>query len=49
MITLTTEQYEYLVRNNLTDSNTYYFTYESKSENDTYVWEFGEPFPITLS
>lgn len=49
MITLTAEQYEYLVRNNLTDSNTYYFTYESKSENDTYVWHFGEPFPITLT
>lgn len=43
MITLTVDQYESLVRANLVDENTYYFTYE----DDT--WTFGETFPIKLT
>lgn len=49
MITLTADQYEYLVRNNLIDSNTYYFTYEGKDEPAGETWQFGGTFPITLT
>lgn len=43
MITLTTAQYEALVRTNMVDANTYYFTYEETT------WGFGDKFPVTLT
>lgn len=43
MVTLTVEQYEALVRANLVDPNTYYFTYEDD------IWTFGGTFPIKLT
>lgn len=43
MITLTTAQYEALVRTNMVDKNTYYFTYEETT------WGFGDKFPVTLT
>ena len=43
MVTLTVAQYDSLVRANLVDPNTYYFTYE----DDT--WTFGGTFPIKLT
>lgn len=46
MVTLTTQQYQALVDNNLIDENTYYFTYEGE---ETTNWTFGGTFPITLS
>lgn len=45
MITLTTAQYEALVRADMVDANTYYFTYEGEET----TWTFGGTFPITLS
>lgn len=43
LVTLTVQQYEALVRNNLVDPNTYYFTYEETT------WGFGDQFPIVLT
>ena len=43
MVTLTTAQYEALVRTNMVDKNTYYFTYEETT------WGFGDKFPVTLT
>jgi len=43
MITLTTAQYEALVRANMVNENTYYFTYEETT------WGFGDKFPVTLT
>lgn len=43
MVTLTTQQYQLLVDNNLVDENTYYFTYEADETNN---WTFGDTFPI---
>jgi len=43
MVTLTVDQYDSLVRANLVDENTYYFTYEDNT------WTFGGTFPITLT
>lgn len=43
MVTLTVDQYDSLVRANLVDENTYYFTYEDN------IWTFGGTFPITLT
>lgn len=43
-VTITKEQYQALVRDNIVDPNTYYFTYEEESE-----WGFGNKFPITFS
>lgn len=43
MITLTTTQYEALVRANMVNENTYYFTYEETT------WGFGDRFPVTFT
>lgn len=43
MITLTTAQYEALVKANAIDQNTYYFTYEETT------WGFGDRFPVTFT
>ncbi len=43
MITLTTTQYNALVRANAVDQNTYYFTYEE------ITWGFGDRFPVTFT
>lgn len=45
MMTLTVEQYEYLVSTDAVNENTYYFTYEEEEE----TWTFGGTFPITLT
>ena len=47
MVTLTTQQYQSLVDNNLIDEATYYFTYEGEEET-TNNWTFGGTFPITF-
>ena len=46
MVTLTVQQYEAMVRSNLVDPNTYYFTYEQE-ESET--WGFGDKFPVILT
>lgn len=46
MVTLTTQQYQLLVDNNLVDESTYYFTYEGE---ETTNWTFGGTFPITFN
>lgn len=46
MVTLTVEQYQTLVDNNLVRENTYYFTYE---EEEATTWGFGDQFPIILT
>lgn len=46
MVTLTVEQYQTLVDNNLVKENTYYFTYE---EEEATTWGFGDQFPIILT
>ena len=43
MITLTTAQYEALVRANMVNENTYYFTYEETT------WGFGDRFPVIFT
>lgn len=47
MITLTAEEYESLVRTNMVDPNTYYFTYEGEAPSTD--WHFGDSFPITFT
>ncbi|MEE3485828.1 MAG: hypothetical protein VZQ98_16100 [Bacteroidales bacterium] len=46
MVTLTTQQYQLLVDNNLVDESTYYFTYEGEETTD---WTFGDTFPVILT
>lgn len=46
MVTLTTQQYQLLVDNNLVDESTYYFTYEGEETTD---WTFGNTFPVILT
>jgi len=43
MVTLSVDEYQYLVDNDLVDQNVYYFTYEKTT------WEFGDKFPIILT
>jgi hypothetical protein len=47
MITLTAEEYESLVRTNMVDPNTYYFTYEGEAPSTD--WHFGDNFPIIFT
>lgn len=46
MVTLTVEQYQYLVNANLVRQDTYYFTYEGEPDTE---WHFGDQFPIILT
>jgi len=46
MVTLSQQEYQSLVDNNMIDETTYYFTYEG--EEITTNWTFGGTFPITL-
>ena len=47
MVTLSQQEYQSLVDNNMIDETTYYFTYEG--EEITTNWTFGGTFPIILS
>lgn len=47
MITLSDEEYQFLVENDAVDPNTYYFTYSKEDYPDT--WTFGGKFPITFT
>lgn len=45
MVTLTEQQYQLLVENDMIDESTYYFTYEGEEITN---WTFGGTFPIIL-
>ena len=47
MVTLSQQEYQSLVDNNMIDETTYYFTYED--EEITTNWTFGNTFPVILA
>lgn len=47
MITLSDEEYQFLVENDAVDPNVYYFTYSKEDYPD--IWTFGGRFPITFT